>query len=67
MGTSHEDICIFVIVSHWILLRMGNVSDKICGENQNTLFSINFFQILCHPCGNVWKYGISTQATNMTI
>ena len=32
----HEDVCKFMIVSSWILLRFGNVSDKISRENQNT-------------------------------
>jgi hypothetical protein len=48
MGTSHEDICVFVIVSHWILLRMRNVSDKICGENQNIdIICNNLFSKYC--------------------
>jgi hypothetical protein len=41
MGTIHEDISIFMIVSHRILLRMRNVPDKSCRENQNTYFMFN--------------------------
>jgi len=45
-GMSYEE-CIFIIISHSILLRMRNVSDRICRENQNKfcvwqLFSENF-------------------------
>jgi hypothetical protein len=35
--TPHADLCTFVIISRWILLRMRNVSDKI-RENQNPQF-----------------------------
>jgi hypothetical protein len=40
-GTLHEDLRTFMTISLWILLRMRNVSDKICGENQNTQFMFN--------------------------
>ena len=40
-GTLHEDLCTFVIISHSVLLRMRNVSNKSYTENQN----INF--VLC--------------------
>ena len=32
-----EDLCTFMI-SLWIILRMRNISDKICKENQNTFY-----------------------------
>jgi len=38
MDTFPEDICAFMTVYRWILHRMGNVSDKSCRENRNTLF-----------------------------
>ena len=38
-GTLHEDLRTFVI-SQWIILRMRNVSDRRCRENQ-TYFMIN--------------------------
>jgi len=42
--TVHEDRYTFSIMSHSALLRMRNVSDKICTENQNTHFVFsNFF------------------------
>jgi len=44
MGTLHEDQYTFLIISRSFLLRMRNVSDKICRENQNThLVFSNFF------------------------
>jgi hypothetical protein len=45
-GTLHENQCIFFILSRPFLLRMRNVSDKSCRENQNThsVFSNFFFE-----------------------
>ena len=40
--TLHEDLCTFMIISRWILLRMRNVSDESCRENQNT-FCVKYF------------------------
>ena len=40
MGTLCENLCTFVIISHWILVRIKNVSDKSCNENQNTHFYV---------------------------
>jgi len=37
-GTLHEDQYTFMIISRLVLLRMRNVSDKSCRENQNTDF-----------------------------
>jgi hypothetical protein len=42
MGTLHEDLYTFVI-SCSVLLRMRNVSDESCRENQNTHFLFNNF------------------------
>jgi hypothetical protein len=33
----------FMVISRSILLRMRNVSDKSCTENQNTFWFSNFF------------------------
>jgi hypothetical protein len=38
MGTLHEDVCTFMTVSRWILLRMRNISDNIYREDQNTFY-----------------------------
>jgi hypothetical protein len=44
-GTLQEDQynLTFFIISRTVLLRMRNVSDKICRENQNTHFTFNNF------------------------
>jgi hypothetical protein len=40
-GTLHEDRREFVVLPRWILLRMKNVSDISCRDNENTiLYSI---------------------------
>jgi hypothetical protein len=36
--TLHEDEYTFLIISRSVLLRMRNVSDKLCRENQNKYF-----------------------------
>ena len=36
--TLYEDVFIFMAISRWILLRMKNVSNKSCRENQNTFY-----------------------------
>jgi hypothetical protein len=47
------------IVRCWIVLRMRNVSQRICKENQNTHFVYNkiFFRKSCRLWDNVEKYG----------
>ena len=63
-GSLHEDVCTFVIISRWILLRMWNVSDKSCTENPNTLFMFNKFYPKIVPLwDNVKKYYTAGQAT----
>jgi hypothetical protein len=37
----HEVLCTFVVISRGVLLRMRNVSDETCKENQNTHFVFN--------------------------
>jgi len=59
MGTLHEHICKFVIISHLIPLRMRNVSDESCGENQNTYFMFKSFVSENHAIYEImWKYAI---------
>jgi hypothetical protein len=58
----------FMLISCWILLRMRNVPDKICKENQNTKFMlITFFPKSWLLWDNVEKYGRYRQATNENI
>jgi len=39
-GTLHEDQYTFFIISSSFLLRMRNVSEKSCEENQNITFCV---------------------------
>jgi hypothetical protein len=56
------------ILSRSVLLRMRNVSDKSCRENQNTHYMFNnLFQISCRLWGNVKKYVGARQATDDNI
>ena len=55
----------FLIISRSVLLRMRNVSDKSCRENQNTHFVFsNFFQKSCLLGDNVEKYSRVGQGTD---
>jgi hypothetical protein len=58
----------FVIISRWILLRMRNVSDKMCIEKKTRiLVSITFVQKSCRLWDNVEKYGVAREATDDNI
>jgi hypothetical protein len=67
MGTLHEDLGKFMTASRWILLRMRNISDKICSENQNTHFMLNIIppplRKWCPLWDNAEKYGTAIQVT----
>jgi len=65
-GTLHEDqYTFFLIISHSVLLRMRNVSDKSCRENQNTNFVFrNFFYRTVYEI--MWK-NIVESIPRMTI
>jgi hypothetical protein len=39
----YEDVCTVLIVGSSFLLRVRNVSDKSCGENQNIFYINNVF------------------------
>ena len=49
------------MISHWILLRMRNVSDRSC-RGTHILYSIHFFWKLYHLCDNMEKYGRAGQS-----
>ena len=58
MGTLHEDVSTFMAISGLILLRMRNVSNKSCRENENTHFRFStFFRKSCCLWHNVEQYG----------
>jgi len=60
----HEDRFTIMMISRWILFRMGNLSDKRCTENQNTNFMFNnFFRKLCLLWDNVERYCVARQVT----
>ena len=65
-GTLHEDQYTILIISHSLLLRMRNVSDKIHKGNQDThfVFSNFFFQKSCRLRYNVEKYCRAGQTTD---
>jgi hypothetical protein len=68
MGTLHEDQYTFLITFRSILLRMRNVSDKICREIQNTHFiSVSFFFKNCAICEIMWKYIVELGVLQVTI
>jgi hypothetical protein len=59
MGTLREDLCMFVIISCWIL-RMRNVSDKNCRENENILCSFAAYEVM-------WKRMVEQDRPQVTI
>jgi hypothetical protein len=65
-STFHVDQYTLMITSGSVLLRMRNVSDKSCRENQNTPLMFNTFSFLksFRLWYNAEKYGKSGQATD---
>jgi hypothetical protein len=56
-GTLHEDEFTFFIISRSFLLRMRNISDKVCRQGQNTHFRfINVFRKSRRLWHNVENY-----------
>jgi len=63
--TLHEDRYAFLFISRLIFLRMRNISDKSCRENQNTHFMLNSFsRESCPLWDNVEIYCRAGQATD---
>jgi hypothetical protein len=64
-GTLHEDVFTFMTISRWILLRIRNVLDQICTENQTHALSlITFFpRKLCLLWDNIKEFGGVRKAT----
>jgi len=57
-GILRKDLCAFVILPRWILLRMRTVSNNRCIENQNTHFVIsNCFTNSCRLRNNLENSG----------
>jgi hypothetical protein len=54
-----------LIISRSVLIRMRNVADKICTENQNTYFIFcNFFFKSCSLYNNVEKRSRAGEGTD---
>ena len=68
-GTVEEDVSAFMTIFRSLLLRMGNVSDKSCRENQTTHFMFNEFfpRKSCRLWDNVEKYCRAGRATDGSI
>ena len=67
-GTLHEDRYTFYIISLSVQLRMKNVSDKSCGENQNTHFIFKNFVLEIRAVYELmWKTLIELGRPQMTI
>jgi hypothetical protein len=61
-----EDYCTFMMMSRGILLRMRNVSNKSCRENQNTHFIFsNFFN--CSVYEVMWKNTVELDRPHVTV
>jgi hypothetical protein len=69
MGTFHEDICKFMIIPLGSLLRMRNVFNKICKENQNTCYAPQiYFSKNCAVYEIMWrKHNIHFCASTATM
>jgi hypothetical protein len=54
-GTLDKDLCIFVIISRRIILKMGNTAVKVCRGNKNAHFMFkNAFPEV------IWKHVVET-------
>jgi hypothetical protein len=63
----HRDLCTFMTISHRILLRMWNVSDKSCRKNQNTHCTFNnTFFLKCSIYEIMWKNTAQPDRSQMT-
>jgi hypothetical protein len=67
--TLHEDLCTFIIISHWILLRMRNVSDESCRDNENTHFVFKkiFFSENRAVYEIMWKNMVQPDSPQMAV
>jgi len=66
-GTLHEDQYNFLIISRSVLLRMRNVSDKVCRGNKNTHFALSNFSFNRAVYETMWKNMVQPDTPQMTI
>ena len=68
MATLHEDQCTFFIISRSVILRMRNVSGKICRENKtHILYLILFFPQNRAVYEIIWRNILQPDRPQMTI
>ena len=61
-------ICTFMIISCPVLLTMSNISDKSCGENQNTCFMLKKFSSENRAVYEImWECVVEPDRTQVTI
>jgi len=61
-----EDFCKFMTMSLWNTLRMINISDKFCRENQK-YFKLNYFSDNITVYGIIWKNILQPDRPQITI
>ena len=67
MGTLHEHLCNFMTTAQWILIKMRNIIDKFCRENQNTHFMFNkHFYKIGAIYEIMWKYMVEPDRKQIT-
>jgi hypothetical protein len=66
-GTLHEELCTFMVISRYMILRMRNYSDKSCGENQNRHFVFNPPPETRAVYEIMWKNVVESDRPKMTI
>ena len=65
MGTIHEYLSQYIMVSRWFFLKMKNFSYKTCRENQNTHFVFcNFIPKILPFLGQCLNFGTTGEAKN---
>jgi len=68
MGTLHDVVCKFMIISRSVLLIIRNISDKVSRVNQNTHFILNkVFNEILASCGIIWKTVVQPDRAHMKI
>jgi hypothetical protein len=68
LSTLHEDLCTFMIMYRWIILKLRKVSDEFVGKiKPHILCSKASFRKSCLLWDNVENYGTARQATDDNI
>jgi len=63
----NEDQYTILIVSRSVILRMGNVSDKLYREDHSTHFIFSNYLDNCAVCKIMWKSIVEPDRPQMTI